>query len=134
MRKKITCLFILVSTCLLTSAQQTSTDNFYETYQVDSLPKLYFQGSIIQVKEFIYQNIQWKEGMNEGEKIVLSYLVNTNGHIASVELIDIPQHCELCLKEFVRVITSLPQFKPAYKDGKPVNVRMKQIFYFKIKR
>lgn len=134
MTRRIIFLLILANSFLLVSAQQKGTDNFYETSQVDSLPKLYVNDSLIQIEDFIYQYIRWKEGMNEGEKIVLSYLVDTNGYIVSIELLEIPKHCELCLKEFVRVITSLPRLKPAYKEGKPVNVKLKQIFYFKIKR
>ena len=72
--------------------------------------------------------------MNEGEKIVLSYVIDTNGHVAFIELLDIPKHCDLCLKEFVRVITSLPRLKPASKGGAPVNVMLKQVFYFNIQR
>ena len=134
MIRRIIFLLILVNASLLVSAQQEGTDNFYEANQVDSLPKLYVNDSLIQIEDFIYQYIRWKEGMNEGEKVALSYLVDTNGYIVSIELLDIPKHCELCLKEFVRVITSLPRLKPAYKDGIPVNVKLKQVFYFNIQR
>ena len=118
----------------LSYSQQGSTDTIYEIYQVDSLPRLYVEGQLVAIEEFVHQNIKWKDGMNENEKIIFNYVIDSKGYVRSIDLIEIPMHCELCIREFLKVITSIPPIVPAKKGGYSVSVRIKQIFSFKIKR
>jgi len=130
------CIGLSLISCLTATAQKQDEDSifYYEAYQVDSLPQLFLNEKQIEVVDFIYQNIRWKEGMSEGERIIVSYLVDTNGYVLAVDIVSMPNMCELCTREFIRVITSMPRFTPAYKDGHPVTVKEKLLFYFEIKR
>lgn len=116
------------------SYSQGNYDTILEISEVDSLPKLTVNGLLMNVNDYIYKNMQWKAGMNEDEKIILSYIIDSKGYIRSIEIIEMPQKCDLCTKEFIKVFTSLPPFEPAIKDKKHVSVRMKEIFYFRIIR
>lgn len=134
MMKTIVFLLMMVSASSAVSAQPARTERFYEAYQVDSLPRLHLHDRIVTVEEWIDQHIPWQAGMQEGEKVAVSFVVDTNGYVVALELLEIPKHCDLCLREYVRVLTSLPQLKPAYQGGVPVHVKLHQVFYFKIRR
>lgn len=134
MKKILISLLMLVSASSAVSAQPASTAHFYEAYQVDSLPRIYLHDRIVTTEEWIDQHIPWQAGMHDGEKVAVSFVVDTNGYVVALELLEIPKHCDLCLREYVRALTSLPQLKPAYQGGVPVHVKLKQVFYFKIKR
>ncbi len=134
MRKLFFFIVVFIKGYLSSYSQQASPDTIYESYQVDSLPKLYVNGQRVTIEDFVYQNIKWKEDMNEDEKIILSYVINSKGYVRSIDLIEMPKKCKLCTKELLRVITSMPLIEPAQKEGHLVSVRQKQIFYFKIKR
>lgn len=115
-------------------SQQLSNDTIYESYQVDSLPQLYVYDSIIRVEDYIFQNLKWKEDMNEGEKISLTYIVDHQGNIRNIDIISMPKACHSCTKEFIRVFTSVPSLIPAKKGNNLVSVKQKMIFYFNIER
>ncbi len=134
MIKTIIFVLMLVSVALVVPAQPASMAHFYEAYQVDSLPRLYLHDRNVTIEEWIDQHIQWQAGMQEGEKVAVSFVVDTNGYVVALELLEIPKHCDLCLREYVRVLTSLPRLKPAYQGGVPVHVKLRQVFYFKIRR
>jgi hypothetical protein len=132
--RKLFYFLITFATSLPSYAQLGDSDLVYEFYQVDSLPQLFVGGRIIKIEEFLSQNIKWKEGMNEDEKIILSYNVDKEGYIRSIYIIDMPKQCEPCTKEFIRVFSSVPKMKPAIKGGVEVQVKQKIIFYFSIIR
>lgn len=132
--RKLFLFLITFANYLFSYAQQGSSDLVYESYQVDSLPQLYVSGRLSKIEDFLSQNIKWKEGMNEDEKIVLSYYVDKEGYIRSIDIREMPKQCELCTKEFIRVFSSVPKMRPAIKEGTEVQVKQKIIFYFKIKR
>jgi hypothetical protein len=134
MKETIIFLLLMIHASLPVSAQQSSSENFYEAHQVDSLPRLSLNGRIVPIEEFVDQQMRWEAGMQEGEKVVVSFVVDTKGSVVALELLDIPRHCDLCLKEYVRVLTSMPPLIPAFKGGVPVNVQLRQVTYFKIKR
>lgn len=114
--------------------QQILSKEYYEAYEVDTMPRLLINDSIVNLENVIFQNMNWINGMNEGEKVVSSFIIDTSGYIVCIDLYEIPAHCELCLKEFIRCITSLPRFQPGKKNNQAVNVKITQIFHFNIQR
>jgi hypothetical protein len=66
--------------------------------------------------------------------VFLSCIVDTNGHVGTIELLKIPEMCDLCTIETVRVVSSLPQFIPGYKNGRKVNAKIFVYVRFEIER
>lgn len=125
---------MFVSINLSTHGQTQSNDTIYEPYLVDSLPTLFLNDAFVEIEDFLLQNIKWQKGMIEGERIVVSYIVDKEGNIQNYTILNSPQHCLICTEEFIRVFTSLPQLIPAKKGGINVSVRNICIFHFKIRR
>ncbi|MCF8408896.1 MAG: energy transducer TonB [Crocinitomicaceae bacterium] len=120
-----TILFIAILICSLNvNGQYLLSTDFYESNELDIQPKLMVNDSLVDVKNFVKQNIRWLDGMYEGERIFLSCIVDTNGHVGTIELLKIPEMCDLCTIETVRVVSSLPQFTPGYKNGRKVNAKI----------
>jgi hypothetical protein len=132
-RKTIIFIAILICSLNLNGQYLLNTD-FYESDELDIQPKLIVNDSVVDVNKFVFHNLRWIDGMNEGERVFLSCIVDTNGHIGSIELIKIPEMCDLCTIETVRVVSSLPKFTPGYKNGKKVNAQILVYVRFEIER
>jgi hypothetical protein len=122
-RKTILFITILICSLDLNGQYLLSTD-FYESNELDIQPKLIVNDSVVDVNKFVFHNLRWIDGMNEGERVFLSCIVDTNGHVGTIELLKIPEMCDLCTIETVRVVSSLPQFIPGYKNGRKVNAKI----------
>lgn len=134
MREILISIVILLASNSFSLSQQLSNDTVYELYQVDNLPKLYVHDSIVRIESYIFQNLKWREGMNEGEYISLTYVIDQQGNIRNIDIMRMPRECQSCTKEFIRVLTSIPSLIPAKKENNPVSVKQKMIFYFDIER
>lgn len=134
MREALISIAMLLAGNSVSLSQQLSNDTIYESYQVDHLPQLYVQDSIVNIQNYILQNLKWKEGMNEGEKIELTYVVDRQGIIRNIDIINMPRECQSCTKEFIRIFTSVPALIPAKKENNTVSVKQKMIFHFNIER
>jgi hypothetical protein len=120
-----TILFITILICSLDlNGQYLLNTDFYESDELDIQPKLIVNDSVVDVNKFVFHNLRWIDGMNEGERVFLSCIVDTNGHVGTIELLKIPEMCDLCTIETVRVVSSLPQFIPGYKNGRKVNAKI----------
>jgi hypothetical protein len=132
-RKTILFITILICSLDLNGQYLLSTD-FYESNELDIQPKLIVNDSVVDVNKFVFHNLRWIDGMNEGERVFLSCIVDTNGHVGTIELLKIPEMCDLCTIETVRVVSSLPQFIPGYKNGRKVNAKIFVYVRFEIER
>ena len=132
---KKTILLIGILICYLNvNGQHLLNTDFYDSNDLDIQPKLIVNDSVVDVNKFVFHNLRWIDGMNEGERVFLSCIVDTNGHVGSIELIKIPEMCDLCTIETVRVVSSLPKFTPGYKNGKKVNAQILVYVRFEIER
>lgn len=57
----------------------------------------------------------------EGE-VWVRFIIDTNGYVKNIKTLG-PKNGELLNEEAKRVVTKLPNFKPATKNGKPVSVK-----------
>jgi hypothetical protein len=124
----------IISISFISKAQNQLNNDFYDLEDLDIRPSLVINDSVVDVNRFVFQNIRWKDGMNEGERVFLSCIVDTNGQVGCIELIKIPEMCDLCTIETVRVVSSLPNFTPGYKNGKKVNAKILIWVRFEIER
>lgn len=99
---------------------------------VEAYPE--FEGGIAAFKSHIMKEIMYplqarKAGV--GGRVDVQFVVDKDGSISHVEAMrGIGAGCD---EEAVRVVKSLPPFKPATQNGKPVRVRMVVPIVFKLK-
>jgi len=92
-----------------------------------------FQDGKAALLRYIYQNIQYpsaalKQRING--RVVCSFIVNEDGSLSDVTLI---QGVYIFLdEEVLRVVRSMPLWKPAMKDGKPVKIKYIMPVVFKL--
>lgn len=89
-----------------------------EIFVMPVMPK--FPGGNVALKKFISENLRWPIEFDGMGTVFLRFEVKKTGEIGKVEIqrgVD-----PLLDKEAIRVIKTLPKFKPGMQDGKPVNV------------
>jgi len=92
-----------------------------------------FQDGKTALLRYIYQNIHYppaalKQRING--RVVCSFIVNEDGSLSDVTLV---QGVYVFLDdEVLRVVRSMPQWKPALKDGKPVKIKYVMPVVFKL--
>lgn len=75
------------------------------------------------VSQFISKNIRYpKEAMKQGVqgRVAVKFVIDSTGHIKGVTIAGRPQ--PLLDSEAIRLVSSLPPWKPGTQNGKPVNV------------
>lgn len=89
--------------------------------EVDTMAE--FPGGMEAVKTFIVENVNYTESLKstEGGKVFVSFVVNKEGNVVNAA-IERGINEELD-NEALRVVSELPKWKPALKDGKKVNVK-----------
>lgn len=100
----------------------TDPNKKYEGHQVTKSPN--FPGGEAAIREFINANIRVPQiTIDKGVpvKIYLSFVVNSKGKVVDVEFKDGKASPQL-KKEAIRVISKLPDWEPAEKNGIPVSV------------
>lgn len=73
-------------------------------------------------KKWIYKHLKYPKEAQDNNiqgRVIVRFFVKTDGLISDVEVVR-PVH-PLLDKEAVRVIKSMPKFKPTSQNGKPVN-------------
>lgn len=97
----------------------------------DELPA--FEGGSLAMMEYIGANINYppeaRDGKVEG-KVCLDFIVEADGSVSNVDIeTDIGGGCG---KEALRVVQSMPNWKPGTKDGKPIPVKYKLPIMFRM--
>ncbi|GAB3772773.1 hypothetical protein GCM10028818_13370 [Spirosoma horti] len=107
-------------------AQQT----VYKGFEADSAAEPV--GGIAFLNTFIQANLRKPiaaEALGIGGRIILSGVVETDGHITEVKLMNTLRPD--CDREALRVFKLFNSWKPAYKDGKPVLQEVNMPVFFK---
>ena len=118
---------------------ENTNDSVY--YEVDEMPE--FEGGINELRNLIATNIKYpeqakKDGV-EG-KVYVSFTVSKTGKVIDVKALqtrmltdnDKKLEAPLLEKEAVRVVSSLPEWKPGKNKGKVVNVQFTIPINFKL--
>lgn len=89
---------------------------------VEEMPE--FPGGEEELRNFIAENTKYPEDAKangQTGKVFVQFIIDKNGDVKDVELargID----CESCNNEAMRVVKSMPQWKPGKQSGQAVNV------------
>ncbi|MBX3164974.1 MAG: energy transducer TonB [Bacteroidetes bacterium] len=83
-----------------------------------------FPGGLAAMGKYIQQNLQYPAMAREAGisgKCHLKFVVNSKGEIGDVQVLKGVPGCPDCDKEAVRVVKSMPKWKPAKMTGREVN-------------
>ncbi len=101
---------------------------------VQEMPE--FPGGIAEMMKFIQKNIVYPPSAREAGisgKCFLRFVVNEDGKISNVEILKGVPGCPECDKEAIRVVKSMPSWKPGKQNGKEVKVYFQLPINFVIK-
>lgn len=90
-------------------------------------PMAEFPGGAEALQKFMVNNIRYPQVCLETDvqgKVYVRFVVNTDGSIEKVEVLRGIQDCRELDKEAVRIVKSMPTWKPGMVNGKPVKVYM----------
>jgi TonB family protein len=112
-------LFIVANVTLSYSQNENINDTIYE--KVDSMPE--FPTGQAEMYQFLSENIHYpNECIEKGiqGKVYMKFVVMKDGSIKNIEIIKSAHH--LLDAESIRVVNSMPTWKPGTIQGTPVNV------------
>lgn len=94
-----------------------------------------FPGGYAAMMKYIQQNVQYPAMAREAGisgKCFLKFVVNEDGDISNVEVLKGVPGCQECDREAVRVVKSMPKWKPAKMTGRAVKCYFNLPVNFKI--
>ena len=94
-----------------------------------------FPGGTAAMMKYIQQNVQYPAMAREAGisgKAFLKFVVNENGEISNVEILKGVPGCGECDREAIRVVKSMPKWKPAKMTGRAVKCYFNLPFKFSI--
>ena len=108
---------------------QPDNDSIYQI--VDQMPE--YPGGVEAMMKYVAENVKYPEKAKDEEisgRVFISFVIEKDGSVSNVEVKrGIGGGCD---EEAVRVIKSLPNWKPGIKDGKPVRVSYMMPINFKL--
>ena len=84
-----------------------------------------FPGGIVAMMEYVKANIKYPQRALDAKisgKCAIKFTVNPDGSLSDVTVLDGIKACPECDAEAVRVIQSMPKWKPGKIAGKPVSL------------
>jgi hypothetical protein len=112
------CVLILSMFCSCWLYSQKSITVYPDS--LDSSAKVIFDRSEMSIDEYLISRFAWNSEYVEGVRISATYEISINGKIVNLELQNIPNNCGKCVRDFVFELTSIPEIKPATRNGIPV--------------
>ena len=100
---------------------------------VEEMPE--FPGGAMEMMKYIQKNIQYPQMAKEAGlsgKCFLKFVVNGSGNITDVTVLKGVPGCGECDREAIRVVKSMPKWKPAKMTGRSVKCYFNLPFSFKI--
>lgn len=101
---------------------------------VEEMPE--FPGGPMEMMKYIQKNIQYPQMAKEAGlsgKCFLKFVVNGNGNISDVQVLKGVPGCQECDKEAIRVVKSMPNWKPGKQNGRSVPVFFNLPINFQLK-
>ena len=106
-----------------------SNDSIYQI--VDEMPQ--YPGGEAAMMKFVANNVKYPQEAKDKEiqgRVFVSFVVEKDGSVSTVKVLrGIGGGCD---EEAVRVVSSMPKWKPGIKDGKPVRVSYMMPLNFKL--
>ena len=114
-------LILFVSWNSLLFSQNTSSEpiGFPATKESVSVPEnvAQFPGGEMELKRFILENIKSPNQEDITGKVYVKFDVNRNGSINNILVIRGIEDCNTCSDEAIRLISTMPKWIPAKKNG-----------------
>ena len=99
-----------------------TTEPVYDFQKVDKQPK--FPGGMTSLQSYINRNLKYpqisRENNSQG-RVIVRFIIDSNGVVTNPQVVRSSGDCNLDM-EAVRVIESMPKWKPGKHKGKPVRV------------
>jgi len=92
--------------------------------QVDEMPEM--QGGMEALMNFMMEEVKYPESMKEvgtEAKVVVEFTVKADGTVGDIHAIEGDAN-DAFKEEAVRAVSSMPNWEPGTKEGKPVAVKM----------
>lgn len=93
-----------------------------------------FPGGPAKLLEYIQKNLEYPEAARENEiqgRVFVGFIVEEDGSVSNVKILrGIGYGCD---EEAIRLVNSLPKFKPGKQRGKPIRVQYNLPIVFKLK-
>lgn len=93
-----------------------------------------FPGGPAKLLEYIQKNLEYPEAARENEiqgRVFVGFIVEEDGSVSNVKILrGIGYGCD---EEAIRLVNSLPKFKPGKQRGKPIRVQYTLPIVFKLK-
>ena len=108
---------------------EKNNDSIYNTCEV--MPQ--FPGGEQAMMKFVSSNVHYPEEAKEKGiegRVFVGFVVEKDGSVSEVKVLK--GIGKLCDEEAVRVVKSMPKWKPGRQDGKPVRVHYNMPFNFKL--
>ena len=114
---------------LSTLGDKPENDSIYQI--VDEMPQ--YPGGEKVMMEYVAKNVKYPQEAKDKEiqgRVFVSFVVEKDGSVSTVKVLrGIGGGCD---EEAVRVVSSMPKWKPGIKDGKPVRVSYMMPLNFKL--
>ena len=114
---------------LSTLGDKPENDSIYQI--VDEMPQ--YPGGDKAMMEYVAKNVKYPQEAKDKEiqgRVFVSFVVEKDGSVSTVKVMrGIGGGCD---EEAVRVVSSMPKWKPGIKDGKPVRVSYMMPLNFKL--
>jgi len=96
--------------------------------KVDKLPM--FDRGKSDIDSFINENLSWPRGFDGQGTVLVSFVVKKDGSVSNLSIVR--SLCKSCDEEVFRLFELMPEWEPAIKDGKTVDVLLYLPILFKI--
>lgn len=119
------CLFVVVNSY----SQTTADDNVFDV--VEEAPE--FPGGITEMMRYLQNNIKYpltcyQQGVQG--RVIVKFVIDTDGSVVNAEVLKaIDPHLD---KEALRVVNTMPKWKPGRQKGKTVRVRYTLPIHFRL--
>ena len=110
-----------------------TTEQIYDVQKVDKQPK--FPGGTTSLQSYINRSLQYPQisrKNNSQGRVIVRFIINSNGTVTSPQVVRSSGDFYLDM-EAVRVIESMPKWKPGKHKGKPVCVYFTMPIVFSLK-
>lgn len=125
--KSTVVLFFLLTLSSIALAQEpianTDTSKIYDIVEQDAE----FPGGFEVLNKFIRENINLNEVLEFSDKemnnrVFVQFVVNKEGLIEDIKIMKATTYCPPCNKEAIRLVASMPRWKPGMVNGKAVSM------------
>jgi protein TonB len=120
MKLKVLLFYALVLLCSISQAQNNSSVT-NDAESADALPE--FPGGIMEMMNYVKTNIKYPQKALDAKisgKCQLKFTVEPDGSLTDITVLDGMPNCPECEAEAIRVVKSMPKWKPGKLAGKSV--------------